>query len=164
MERDNVFNEFISREIQTMEIFLLAKAARTSISIEEYINTRLLQGASETTIEADLLDDLENGGRIFSEFRSAIRATSNGVIHRSRDNAMFSDEGKTIAEEEFRWCAVLINTCPDCLDRHGRVNTYAGWEEEGLPRSGVTVCKENCKCMLLPAKTAILEPIQRAKR
>lgn len=164
MERDNVFDQFIGREIQTMEIFLLAKAARTSISIEEYINTRILQGADESSIEADLLDDLDNNGRIFAEFRNAIRATTNGVIHRSRDNAMFADEGTKIADEEFRWCAVLINTCPDCLDRHGRVNTYAGWEAEGLPRSGVTVCKENCKCMLLPARTAILEPIQRSKR
>lgn len=164
MEQDNVFNEFISREIQTMEIFLLAKAARTSISIEEYINTRLLQGADEAVIEADLINDLENGGRIFGEFRKAVGATANGAVHRSRDASLYSNPSISIAEEKFRWVAVLINTCPDCLDRHGREQTYDEWEAEGLPRSGVTVCKENCKCMLLPARTAILEPIQRSKR
>lgn len=158
---DDIFDEFIRREIQTMEIFLLAKAARTAISIEEYINTRLLQGADEASIEADLLDDLNKNGRIFAEFRSAVRATSNGVMHRVRDVSIYADEG---IEAEFRWVAVLVNTCPDCLDRHGRAQTYGEWEAEGLPRTGVTVCKENCKCMLLPAKTAILEPIMRNRK
>lgn len=163
MERDDILNALVTRELQTLEIYLTAKASRTAISLEEYINTRLLQGASEQSIERDLIDDLENGGRIFSEFRNAIRATTNGSIHRSRDTAMFSDEGKTIAQEQYRWTAVLINTCPDCLDRHGRAQTLAEWEAEGLPRSGVTVCKENCKCVLLPARTVALEPIQRGK-
>ena len=40
---------------------------------------------------------------------------------------------------------------------------YSEWEADGLPRTGVTVCKENCKCMLLPSGTAILDPIQRKK-
>jgi hypothetical protein len=163
-EGNDILDEFLRRELTTMEIFLLAKASRASISIEEYIDTRILQGASPESIEAFLLDDLNNNGRIFGEFRNAIRATANGVISRSRDNAMFADPEKTIAEEEFRWVAVLINTCQDCLDRHGQSKTYGEWEMEGLPRTGATVCKENCKCMLLPAKTAVLDPIMRGRK
>lgn len=160
-EINDLFNELLSREIETMQIFLLSKASRAAISIEEYINTRIAQGASIDSIRDFLLDDLNNNGRIFAEFRNAVRATANGVIARSRDNALFSQAG---VEEEYRWVAVLVNTCPDCIERHGVAKTYAEWEEDGLPRTGVTVCKENCKCMLLPAKTAILEPIQRNRK
>ncbi len=160
-ENNNLFSDFIDREIQTLEIFLTSKAIKTASTLEEYIAVRLLQGSTRDSIEKELTDDLDNGGRIFGEFRSAIRATSNGVINRTRDTAIFSDVG---IEDNFRWVAVLVNTCPDCLERHGVEHSYTEWEIIGLPRTGTTVCKENCRCMLLPASTAIIDPIQRTKR
>lgn len=162
-EENNLFDMFMSREVQTMEIFLFAKASRAAISIEEYINTRLVQGVSADVLEKDLIDDLENGGRIFQEFNNAIRVTANGVIQRSRDNALFADPDKTIEQAEYRWVAVLVNTCEDCLERHGKAKTYLEWEAEGLPRTGATVCRENCKCILLPADTAVIDPISRKR-
>lgn len=160
-EANDILDEFLRRELETMQIYLFSKASRTAISIEEYIDSRLAQGATRESIEKYLLDDLNNNGRIFAEFRNSIKATTNGVIARSRDNALFSEYG---VDEKYRWVAVLVNTCPDCLDRHGLELFYSQWEEIGLPRTGTTVCKENCKCMLLPADTTILEPLQRNKR
>lgn len=161
MAENDLFNEFVAREISTMSIFLSAKATRTAVTIDEYIQTRLLQGADPQILEQELLKDLEEGGRIFGEFRNAVKATVSGVSGRARDNALFSEIG---VEDKYRWVAVLINTCPDCLERHGRELTYREWESEGLPRTGATVCRENCKCMLLPADTAVIEPIQRGKK
>ena len=157
-QNSQTFKEFIAREIESMTIFLTAKASRSAITIDEYIQTRVLQGASEDVLKADLLKDLTEGGRIFGEFRNAVKATVNGVVNRSRDAAIFSEAG---IEQEYRWVAVLINTCPDCLDRHNRVQSWGDWEAEGLPRTGQTVCKENCKCVLLPAKNTETNPIMR---
>lgn len=164
MPNDELFNDFISKEIRALEILLVSKAERTAITLESYINSRLVQGATPDAIESFLLEDLDNNGPIFGEFKRAIRATANGAINRGRDSALFSDDTKTIAEEQYRWVAVLVNTCPDCLERHGVSLTYAEWEEEGLPRTGATVCQENCKCMLLPASSAIIEPISRKRQ
>lgn len=158
--QDDLINEFSNREIQTLEIYLSSKATRTSITLEEYIQTRIIQGASRDSIEAELIRDLEEGGRIFGEFRAAIRATSSGIINRSRDGALFSSIG---IDTKYRWVAVLVNTCDDCLERHGQVKSWDDWESEGLPRTGITVCKENCRCVLLPAQVTELEPIQRGK-
>ncbi len=144
-----------------MRIFLNSKAARAAITIEEFIDTALLQGASEKEVETVLLKDLEEGGRMFGEFRASIKATANGVINRLRDTAQFSED---FGVKKYRWVAVLVNTCPDCVERHGEVETMEGWEERGLPRAGFTVCKENCKCILLDADTAILEPVKRGQR
>lgn len=160
-QRNNIFKDFLAREIQTMEIFLTAKAAKTAISIEEYIQTRSVQGANLETLQDDLLRDLAEGGRIFGEFRNAIRATANGVVNRTRDNAIFSSVG---IATNYRWVAVLVNTCPDCLDRHNQVKSWDEWEAEGLPRTGQTLCKENCKCVLLEADNTETEPIRRVKR
>lgn len=153
--------KLLVRELATMDIFLRAKASRTSTTLEEYIQARLLQGATKESIREDLLTDLDEGGRIFGEFRNAIRATANGTINRTRDNAIFSEIG---TKTKYRWVAILINTCPDCLDRHGQVKSWEKWEDEGLPRTGQTVCKENCKCVLLPEANIEIEPVMRSKK
>jgi hypothetical protein len=160
-QKSNIIQTLIFREITSMEISLTAKANRTAITLEEYISLRLTQGSNAETIEKDLLDDLENGGRIFGEFRNAIRTTSNGIINRSRDVGVYSEFG---LDSKYRWVAVLINTCPDCLERHGQIKTWDEWEIEGLPRTGQTVCKENCKCVLLMASTTEIAPIIRGKK
>lgn len=154
-------NEGINVDLNSMRILLLSKANRTSITIKEFIRLALLNGSSREAIKKELLRDLKENGRIFGEFRSAIKATSNGVINRMRDSAEFSELG---FDQEYRWVAVLVNTCPDCIERHGVVMTFDEWKLEGLPRTGHTVCKENCKCVLLPENSTILEPLRRNKK
>ena len=156
--RKSSAKEGIKREIDTLDILLSAKVNRTAISLEEYVQLRLIQGGTLDSVRNELLKDLNEGGRIFGEFRRAIKPTFAGSINRFRDAGALAEMGLS---KEYRWVAVLINTCPDCLDRHGRSQSWALWEEEGLPRSGATVCKENCKCVLLPAESVELEPIYR---
>ena len=55
-------------------------------------------------------------------------------------------------------------TCPDCKDRHNRVKTWDEWEEEGLPRTGATVCMQYCHCVLIPEKFIEIGEIDRSKR
>lgn len=161
MDNEEEFNNFINKEIATMDILLTAKAARTSISVDEFINLSLAQGISKEVLYASLLRDLEEGGRIFGEFRNAIRATSNGFVNRVRDVSAYATLG---TDTIYRWIAVLVNTCPDCLERHNQLKTWGDWQLEGLPRTGQTVCKENCKCILLPELNTEVEPIMREKK
>jgi len=146
------------REIETLNIGLTAKVSRTAITIEEYINTRLTQGVAIEVIKDDLFKDLAEGGRIFGEFRNSIKATYAGSVSRFRDTAQLAETGMDI---KYRWVAVLINTCPDCLKRHGNIATWDQWESQGLPRTGSTVCKEHCKCVLIPEAATKLAPIYR---
>ena len=156
---DNKILETASdREVETLNIGLTAKVSRTAITIEEYINTRLTQGVTIEVIKDDLLKDLAEGGRIFGEFRNAIKATYAGSVSRFRDTAQLAETGMDI---KYRWVAVLINTCPDCLERHGNIATWDQWEAQGLPRTGSTVCKEHCKCVLIPEAATELAPIYR---
>ncbi len=150
----------IQKELTTLEIILAAKIGRTALTLEEYIQMRLSQGATLEIIRADLLTDLEEGGRIFGEFKNALQPTFAGSVNRFRDVGVLSETG---ISETYRWVAVLVNTCPDCIDRHNQVKKWVDWEEEGLPRSGATVCGQNCKCILVSAEaTALKEPIHRS--
>jgi len=148
MPDDEILRESIRREMKSMTILLVAKAGRTAITLKEFIQTALVGGAEASALEALLIDDLRNNGRIFGEFNRAIKATANGTINGFRDGGSLSEFG---VDELFRWAAVLVNTCPDCLSRHnGPAKSWDEWEAKGLPRKGFTICKQNCKCMLIP--------------
>lgn len=158
--------EGINKELESLEIVLTATAGRTAITLDEYVALRVKQGASLDIIKQDLLDDLNNNGRIFGEFRRAIKATANGSVHRFRDVGQSREHG---LEQTFKWAAVLVNTCRDCEERHGIERTYEEWELYGLPRTGHTICKQYCRCMLIPGHMSVIEgenkaPIKRKKR
>lgn len=155
-------DELINREVDTLRIFLKFKALKTSLTLEEFVETARSQGQPIEFIRETLIKDLQEGGRIFGEFRNSIRATANGTINRLRDTGEFSEFG---IEKQFRWAAVLVKTCPDCIERHNmEPRSWEEWEEMGLPRTGATVCKENCRCMLIPAEFTVLKPLVRAGR
>lgn len=156
----NIIRENLNKELTTLDIVLTAKISRTAITLEEFIQMRLSQGAAMKAIRADLLADLESGGRIFGEFVNALKPTFAGSTSRFRDAGELAELG---IAEKYRWVAVLVNTCPDCLERHNKAKPWEDWETDGLPRTGATVCKENCKCVLIPAEATELEPIIRGK-
>lgn len=162
MPDKNLLEKLLNRETGTLEIFLLFKARKTALTIEEFITSAAHQGQSLESIRETLLKDLNEGGRIFGEFRNAIKATANGTVNRLRDTGEFSEFG---TQQSYRWAAVLIKTCPDCIERHNmEPKTWEEWEDLGLPRTGSTVCKEHCRCMLIPAEFTVKEPILRESR
>ena len=157
-DNKEVIKAGVEKELATLEIVINGKIGRTLIALEEYIQMRQSQGATLDVIRADLLTDLEEGGRIFGEFKNAIKPTFAGSVNRFRDVGLLAETGISL---KYRWVAVLVNTCDDCLDRHNQVKDWGDWEIEGLPRTGATVCRENCKCVLLPDEIVQLEPIMR---
>jgi hypothetical protein len=155
------FDELMNRERQTLAIMLGLKVEKSALNLREYIQLRVSQGSPIDLVKEELIRDLREGGRIFGEFRRAIKATSRGSVNRARDDGYFSEFG---VATKYRWSAVLVKTCPDCLKRHGQVKTWEEWEAEGMPRAGATVCRENCHCVLIPEEFTQLEPIKRNPR
>jgi len=92
----------------------------------------------------DLLDDLDKGGHIFKEFNEALKPTFPNSKRR------FGDQKTINGKELFKWSAVFVNTCPDCQALHGQSKTMEEWKKIGLPRSGKTQCKKECKCAIVP--------------
>jgi hypothetical protein len=161
MPDEKLFDELINRERAMFSLLLATKAQRAVLTLSEYIQLRVMQGTDLNIVRDELFTDLQEGGRIFGELRRAIKATVRGSVNRVRDDAYFSQLG---IDKKYRWSAVLVKTCPDCLKRHGQVKTWAEWEAKGLPRTGQTVCRENCHCVLIPDEFAELEPVRRTPR
>lgn len=151
MANEKFFNLKYQRSLKSMEVSLVAAAQRATASLNEIIDKMTLSGMTPAAIEANLAADLADGGRVFGEFRRAVKATTEGTIGRVSTDAAIAEFG---VDPNFTWIAALVNTCQDCLPRHGEAKSYAEWEDAGLPRTGWSVCKENCQCVLLPEEMA----------
>ena len=151
MADEKFFNLKFKSQMKSMEISLSAAVSRATASLNELIDKLRISGVTDQKIEEILDQDLKDGGRIFGEFRRAIKATTEGTLGRISTDAYIAEFGTDI---KYTWIAALVNTCEDCLPRHGEVKGFDQWEDEGLPRTGWSICKENCQCVLVPEEIA----------
>ena len=124
-------------------------ASRMTLDLNASITTMAASGMTNQAIKQALLNDLNNGGRLFGSLRSQFRSTvKNGVAYASNTSALreFRQAGVT----EYRWQTVGRNICDDCKERHGEIGTLEEIANIGLPGSGFSVCQSNCKCQLVP--------------
>tara|TARA_R100001594_G_scaffold38363_3_gene69474 strand:- start:3881 stop:4342 length:462 start_codon:yes stop_codon:yes gene_type:complete len=122
----------------------------TIAEIELVIQTMTMSGASAEAIREYLLSDLLIGGRIFGAFASGVATTTSIGITSSAQIAQML-EYKRSGVRVFKWVTVSKNPCRDCAERAGEVEEWAVWELIGVPRSGFSVCRGNCKCHLEPS-------------
>jgi len=59
---------------------------------------------------------------------------------------------QTAPGEDWEWITISTNTCPDCMERGGKVLPLASWQQLGTPGEGRTICGPACMCQLIPHK------------
>jgi len=149
-DQDKIRDILFEKEEQALVIRLATSANITSLRLDEYIQIRLLNGATREDVKAELTKDLMEGGRIFGEFRRSIKATAHGNIRRISDMGQWAFEG---VQKFMRWVTVEDkDVCEDCQPRHNQSKTHGAWEVLGLPRSGWSICKDNCRCVLVDSE------------
>lgn len=123
------------------------------MTLVEYIQWRQDQGDTLEQIRKDLLEDLDQGGPLFGEFRNFIKPTFPGSVSRFKNP---EEEARITAAKKHKWSTTLAikradkkPICPDCLKLEGQVKSWKEWEEIGLPKKGKTQCGEGCRCVLL---------------
>lgn len=117
------------------------------LSLEQYVKNRLAKGDTNEQIRKDLLDDLDKGGPIFGNFKESLQPTFPNSKRRFGDPKTNSN-----GEWLYKWSALNLPkrpSCPDCLERNGQSKTMDEWEKLGLPRTGKTRCKKDCKCVII---------------
>jgi len=119
------------------------------IELRKTVMTMTNAGMSVDEIKAVLARQAEGGTGAIGGFKKNIRDTVTAGINEAANEAIYSDY-KNAGVKKYRWVTVSKNPCPDCIERHGQVETWEDWELIGLPKSGFSVCQENCKCQLLP--------------
>lgn len=157
------------KEMQQMAIFLNAESDLLADRLEIRVKGMMASGMDKKSIVGVLRRELREGGQLFTGF--------NGMFKRnvlpSIDNVA---QGAVVAEnpdaDEWEWITTSAKPCDDCAPRHGEVKEYREWEAIGLPRSGFSVCGDNCKCALVPAVQVgrsmedgpvVVDPVEKAR-
>ena len=132
-----------------MTITINATAERLVLDVNEFVNTMRASGVSSQEIFNRLQDDLNESGRIFGAFKNKSKLTiANGIENAGNIAAeqIFQQEGV----ERYMWVTAGGNICPDCKERAGTTGTMSFFSNLGLPKSGFSVCRDNCQCQLVP--------------
>jgi len=163
-----VDKKIVGKEAVIMEQNLKTASQIFKIRVVDFVETMKARDLSEEQIINILLDDFNNDGTLFGGFKRSLFGASDSFVGNVETNEVAKEFTLEGYEENETWVAVLINTCPDCLPRHGKTNSHKQWTILGLPRSGFSVCKGSCQCTLLPASVVgstaeLQEPLKRVK-
>jgi hypothetical protein len=143
----------VAANLEQLEIILTAQMEQTIRVFAGEVLTRLetmaASGMSRPAALAVIEADKVALGRTFGAYKNGMKNLVLNAIRGAVNEGMF-DVYNTAGIELFRWVTVSGNPCPQCDGRQGDVLTMAGWIAAGLPKSGFSVCMDNCKCVLLP--------------
>ncbi len=144
----------------TAEIFKL--------KITNLISQLETRGLSNEQVVNVLLDDLDNDGAIFGGLKRQLIGDAESFVEVSGQRLTVEEFEIQTGEELSTWVAVLVNTCQDCLPRHGITKSFAEWTELGLPGTGWSRCRSKCQCQVFPAsvvesKEELQAPVKRTK-
>ena len=118
---------------------------------KQLVSNLTYAGAAKTTIETVIASDLASFGRITGELNNAI---TNSVVQGIMMAAQQGEyENYETLEQEFIWVTVSGRVCKDCSGVSGQTKKFSEWEKHGLQRSGWSVCRHRCYCVLDPTGT-----------
>jgi|GEM_PF-1226829 len=119
------------------------------IELRKAVTSMTNAGMITEEIKAVLNKHSEDGTGPFGVFKRGLKSVVSNNVNEAANQAA-NAEYKNAGVKEYRWVTVSEHPCPDCAERHGQVETMEDWELIGLPKSGFSVCQENCKCRLVP--------------
>mgnify|MGYP003137015735 CR=1 FL=1 len=134
----------------TIGVGLSVAIGKTILDLEGIIAEMRLAGMNDAAIREVLFADLREGGIIFGTYRNSIKNMAKNSVEWAgaiASRGIFEDKGI----DSFLWITAGGNVCAVCEVRHNEVNTMEDWRLVGLPKSGFSVCKHNCNCVLVPA-------------
>mgnify|MGYP001619543713 FL=1 len=120
------------------------------IELKSIARTLLMGGLSGKEVTKQLEENVKNTGRETGTYFNAISSDVKSAIFQIADQAAQEAFAFENLQDAMRWVAFFTKTCPDCIDRHNQIKSYDEWASWGFPRSGATVCRQHCHCVLIP--------------
>lgn len=161
------FKEWLGRNYETMpteitqnieDLFMQYFAEESANYVDKkgaMIRTMFLNGVDRKTIKDQLVQEIKEAKKETGTYFNALNGSGNAYLMRAADEAANKAFAVKDMLGKMRWVAFFTKTCPDCIERHGKIKTFKQWQMSGVPRSGVTVCRQHCHCVLLPEEYKI---------
>jgi hypothetical protein len=120
--------------------------------IKQMIKSWAASGMSEENIYAKLSRELSSGGSVFESIMKGFGETTGQAvdyvsIEQAHDEWDGEDAWMWVSRKDARVCDEELT---DCVSRDGVTMSWEEWEAMGLPGTGTTTCRYNCRCSLVP--------------
>lgn len=147
----------VDKQIKSLSIQVSNTVDELALDVSTYIESSA--GLSQKQIISNLSELQKAGGGVFADATKGLtRAITDKTFLISDD--IFFGGLKTEAEynqktDKLMWQAMLVNTCPSCLQLHGKVKLRAVWNIKGGPNVRNTLCTihGSCHCILVLASS-----------
>jgi hypothetical protein len=151
----NKYGEYVNQYSPNLARVIRVRGQQVSGNLVSEILFIIEQGRQNGQSSEGILQNIRNqikpGGRLYSQVEGAIKRSHSAFVYQSSGYGQESVRQKTVTPDtKMKWVINSFNTCPDCLVRNGLVKTYREWLALGMPKSGFSVCGNNCKCDLIP--------------
>ena len=103
----------------------------------------------ERGVRFDAAKQAEFEKRIEAATRQQAVVLAKDSMGQFRQQAIEEADPRPSEERFYVWIAKLRRSCESCEELHGEVKSEAEWDDIGRPRSGNTLCGENCECDLV---------------
>lgn len=101
-----------------------------------------------TTVDRARMEEIEK--RANAALTNASRSVTRTTVRQVTAWAMADADPRPEDERYLMWVTVEDDRlCPSCYDLHGTIDTADAWEGIG-PGDGTTMCRDRCRCRLLP--------------
>ncbi len=157
-EREALLREAVSR----LAGDLTGLADGTQVAFERWVERLRQAGMTDDTILAALEADTAALSDVLGPWQRGIQDAGRNLVKLVDETMQQAIEEAMPAGEENRgsyWITMRdkkvcgrddTNPARSCYARHGLLKPYADWAKMGLPGSGVTYCRGNCRCQLVP--------------
>jgi hypothetical protein len=131
----------------------------------QFLESLIRNGVTQANAKAEIESNIKNVGRETGKYFNAVSGAGQSYLFDVADDAMRFAFQQENLRGEWRWVTFFTRSCPDCIERHNMTGTYRFFEGIGLPRSGRTVCRVHCHCVLVPDSypVKIKNPVKRER-
>lgn len=114
-----------------------------------------IAGFTEKQILGQLVQAASDKVGIVDGFSKRVKSLTEAAMIREK-SAKETDEYKkeSLPDEEWVWITISASPCPDCQERAAKILPMDRWEKIGIPGAGRTICRQFCRCKLIPASIA----------
>lgn len=148
---NNLADRQVQERFKLYRMQLKKEVRITRNEIEEFFQNARASGRTKKETLAELVKIGKNDGGILKGFKKRARRVAEDAARREAQERATAEYRKMAKPGEFwEWIAISAQPCPDCVARAGRKLKYLQWVKIGLPGHGRTVCRQSCKCQLVP--------------
>lgn len=144
-----IYDEALNYVLTASAIEIASAANNLQLELDSFLQRMGVTMSQDEIIALIEGSETSVGKAALDKFRNAVRNTLSLAPNQAGNAGYETWVREHDNGQGWLWEAQSGNPCPDCIVRDGQVKTLEEWDMYGHPKSGFSICGNNCKCHLV---------------